>query len=137
MYPRTVVSRALREMRDVARGASRTHLHLRDRIVAVVLISLVVEIVAAVLAFFLERRAPATEIKTFGDAMFWSATQLLTVSSSIKNPVSVGGKVLDVALEAYAIIVVATLAGSFSSFFHRRGRERDAAEDAGRAPAPG
>jgi hypothetical protein len=33
--------------------------------------------------------------------------------------------VLDVFLQAYAISVVAVLAGSWGAFFHRRGMERD------------
>jgi hypothetical protein len=39
--------------------------------------------------------------------------------------VSVGGRVVDIALQFYAITVVASLAGSFAAFFHRRGMERD------------
>jgi hypothetical protein len=48
---------------------------------------------------------------------------LLTVSSSIKNPVTVGGKILDVFMEIYAITVVAALAGAFVSFLQKRGQE--------------
>jgi hypothetical protein len=129
------VSQALVEVRDVVRGASRTHLHLRDRLVAVLTISIVVDLVAAVAAYYLERHVQQTEINSFGDALFWTSTQLLTVSSQLKNPISSGARILDVALEAYAITVVATLAGSFGSFFHRRGRERDEAEADSGAPA--
>lgn len=129
------VSQALVEVRDVGRGASRTHLHLRDRLVAVLTISIVVDLVAAVAVYLFERHASRTEINTFGDALFWTSTQLLTVSSQLKNPISTGARILDVALEAYAITIVAALAGSFGSFFHRRGRERDEAEADGGAPA--
>jgi hypothetical protein len=38
--------------------------------------------------------------------------------------------VIDVFLQAIAISVVATLAGSFAAFFHRRGQERGAAKAA-------
>ena len=58
--------------------------------------------------------------------MFWTTTQLLTVSSSIKNPVSFGGRVLDVFMEAYATIVIGALAGAFGSFIQKRGLEIDA-----------
>jgi succinate dehydrogenase hydrophobic anchor subunit len=117
---------ALREIYDVGRARTATHRHLRDRIVAVALLSLVVDVVCAAIALALERHAAQTEIRTFGSAIFWTSTQLLTVSSSIKNPVSAAARVLDVVMELYAITVVATLAGSFGAFFHRRGRERDA-----------
>jgi hypothetical protein len=43
--------------------------------------------------------------------------QLLTISSSITNPVTTAGKVIDVALEMWAIFVVTAIAGSFASFF--------------------
>ena len=43
--------------------------------------------------------------------------QLLTVSSSLKNPVTAAGKIVDVGLEAWAVFVVTAVAGSFASFF--------------------
>lgn len=137
VYAMEILSRAGREMRDVVRGASNTHLHLRDRLVAVVIISVLVDLVASVAIFFLERTAPRSEIRTMGDALFWTSTQLLTVSSQLRNPISTGARILDIALQAYAISVVAALAGSFGSFFHRRGRERDEAAAASAAEAPG
>ena len=57
------------------------------------------------------------DIHGFGDAFFFAAVQLLTVSSSLKNPVTTGGKIVDVALEIWAIFVVSAVAGSFASFF--------------------
>lgn len=66
-----------------------------------------------------------TEIKTLGSALFWTSTQLLTVSSQLKNPISAGGRVLDVLMEAYAITVIAALAGSIGTFLHKRSLEID------------
>jgi len=48
------------------------------------------------------------------------------------NPLTAAGRILDVGMEAYAITVVAALAGSFGAFFHRRSSERERA-DAGAA----
>ncbi|MCW3049996.1 MAG: hypothetical protein JWO74_4280 [Solirubrobacterales bacterium] len=123
---RRILLAAALEVRDVARGATPTHHHLRDRLVAVALFTVAVDLVCAVLALLLERHAPQTEVKSFGSALFWTSTQLLTVSSQFKNPITTGGRVLDVFMEAYAITVVATLAGSFGSFLHRRSSERQA-----------
>jgi hypothetical protein len=39
------------------------------------------------------------------------------VSSSVKNPVTHAGQVVDVVLEFWAIFVVTAIAGSFASFF--------------------
>jgi hypothetical protein len=40
---------------------------------------------------------------------------MLTVSSQIKNPISLGGRILDVFMEIDAITVIATLAGALGS----------------------
>jgi hypothetical protein len=52
-------------------------------------------------------------------------TQLLTVSSQIKNPISVGGRILDVFMEIWAITVIAALAGALGNFLQKRGQELD------------
>jgi hypothetical protein len=49
--------------------------------------------------------------------VFFTAVQLLTISSAITNPLTAGGKIVDVALEMWAIFVVTSIAGSFASFF--------------------
>ena len=61
---------------------------------------------------------------TYLDALFWTTTQLLTVSSQLPNPERAATKVLDVVLEAWAIIVVASLAATFSDLLHHRTRHR-------------
>ena len=43
--------------------------------------------------------------------------QLLTVSSQITNPLTSGGRIVDVVLQAWAVIVVASIGGSFAAFF--------------------
>jgi hypothetical protein len=82
-----------------------------------------------VLIWLFERHAHGTAIVTIADALFWTTTQLLTVSSQLPNPISTPARILDVFLQAYAISVVAMLAGSFGAFFHRRGIERDPPEN--------
>ena len=125
MYISRVVGRALSEVRDVVRGRTPTHEGLRDRVAAVLFVTIGVNLVCAVLAFVFERHAKQTQIASFGSALFWTSTQLLTVSSSLQNPVSTAGRVLDVAMEAYAITVIATLAGAVGSFMIKRTRERE------------
>ena len=87
--------------------------------------TVILDAVASVFVFLFERHADGTEITTLGDSVFWTSTQLLTVSSQLHNPISTPARVLDIFLQAYAISVVAMLAGSFGAFFHRRGIERD------------
>ena len=90
----------------------------------VLTVSLVLDLIAAALALLAERTGHGTEIHNYWDAWFWTTTQLLTVSSQMKNPVSTGGRIVDVLLEAYAITVVASLAAMFANFFHHRSVER-------------
>ena len=123
MYIARVTGSAAREIRDVARAGTPTHGHLRDRLVAVAVATLAVDLACAALAWLLEHDAQQTQITSFASALFWTSTQLLTVSSSIQNPISTGGRILDVAMEAYAITVVATLAGSIGAFMIKRARE--------------
>jgi hypothetical protein len=116
---------ARQEVSDVVRAASPTHEHLRYRLLLVFVATLALDLVASLLVLGFERNAPRTEITNFGDSLFWTSTQLLTVSSQLPNPISTPARILDVFLQAYAISVVAILAGSFGAFFHRRGLERD------------
>ena len=112
-------------MGRVFRAVTPTHAYLRSRLVALAIASFLLDAVASVLIFFFERHADRTEITNFGDAVFWTTTQLLTVSSQLRNPISAPARVLDIGLQAWAISAVAILAGSFGAFFHRRGNEID------------
>jgi hypothetical protein len=123
--PLGVLRSAAREFGDVLRAATATHRRLRDQLVTIIVATVGADLLCAIAAFLLERHSQQTEIKTFGSAAFWTTTQMLTVSSQIKNPISVGGRILDVFMEIYAISVIATLAGAFGSFLQKRGQELD------------
>ena len=109
----------------VAQAVTPTHAHLRSRLTALAMATIMLDIVASVLIFFFERHADRTQITTFGDSVFWTTTQVLTVSSQLPNPISTPARVLDIGLQAWAISAVAILAGSFGAFFHRRSTEID------------
>jgi hypothetical protein len=83
--------------------------------------------VCAVLGFVFEHDQKQTEIKSLGSALFWTSTQMLTVSSNIQNPISFPGRVLDVVMEIYAITVIGSMAGALGAFLLKRGEELDAA----------
>jgi hypothetical protein len=123
--PAGALRRHAQEIGNVLRAATPTHRRFREHLVATVatVATVAIDVISAGAAFVLERHAPQTEIKTLADALFWTTTQLLTVSSSLKNPISAGGRILDVVMEIYAITVVAALAGAFGSFLQRRGQD--------------
>src|SRR5450631_2737679 len=116
MYVTRAISSAGREVGQIVRADTPTHGRLRDQLTAVVLATIGIDLFCAVLALIFERHVHSTQIQSFGSAIFWTSTQLLTVSSQIQNPLSVGGRILDIAMEAYAITVVGALAGSIGSF---------------------
>jgi voltage-gated potassium channel len=113
----------MRGVRDVAGGATARHTHLRRRVAEIVLSILVVDIVGTALMLMFEHGTQSSEITNVGDALFWTTAQLLTVSSQMRNPVTTGGRIVDVFLMAFAITVVASLAGSFGSFFRHADEE--------------
>jgi hypothetical protein len=116
------MTRVLRGVAMTVRGDTPAHADLRSRVLGVTLVSIAVDVVAACIAWAFEHGHG--EITTFGNALFWTTTQLLTVSSQFPNPLTTGGKALDVVLELYAIVVVTSVAGAFASFFHHRTLER-------------
>jgi voltage-gated potassium channel len=93
------------------------HRRLIARISLALGLTLAFDVTGAILTFFFERHAHGTDIHSFGDAFFFSTVQLLTVSSQITNPLTSGGRVVDVVLQAWAVIVVASIGGSFAAFF--------------------
>jgi Ion channel len=93
------------------------HRRLLARLWLVVLATAVIDLVGTGAIYFLERHAHGTEVKTFGDALFFTTVQLLTVSSQLKNPLTAAGRVVDVLLELWAVVVVAGSAGAVAAFF--------------------
>jgi hypothetical protein len=88
-----------------------------SRLLLVLVLTLIVDLVGTVFVYFLERGVKDGDIHSFGDAAFFTTVQLLTVSSQIKNPLTVGGRIVDIVLEVWAVIVVAGSAGAITSFF--------------------
>jgi hypothetical protein len=91
------------------------HRRLVSRLLLALIATLVVDAFGTVLVWAFEQGKG--DIHGIGDAAFFSTVQLLTVSSQIKNPLTAGGKVVDVFLEVWALFVVTAIAGSFAAFF--------------------
>jgi hypothetical protein len=92
------------------------HRRLVARLLVALALTLVVDLVGTVLTYAFERQAHG-DIHSLGDALFFSTVQLLTVSSQISNPLTAAGRVVDVFLELWALVVVTGVAGSFAAFF--------------------
>jgi hypothetical protein len=113
-----------REVGMVVRGESPTHRVLRSRLAFLTMATLVLDAVGTVAIYALEHADRRSGFHDWGGALFWVSTQLTTISSQLPNPVTTGGRVLDVVLQVWAVTVVATLAASLASFFRARHEER-------------
>ena len=93
------------------------HRRLLARLLLAFGLSLGVFVIGTVLIWLLESGHRGGDIHGLGDAAFFTGVQLLTVSSQMRNPLTSGGKIVDVALEVWALFVVTAVAGSFATFF--------------------
>jgi hypothetical protein len=108
--------------RPHARGR---HLVLRRRIIQALLLVAVVDAIGTVLMWMFENDVQKSEIRNLWDAFFFTTVQLLTVSSQMRNPVTTGGRVVDIFLELTALCLVSGIAGAFASFFLDPGKQDD------------
>jgi voltage-gated potassium channel len=104
------------ELRRLVTWGER-HRRLLARVLIAFCLSAVVDAVAAVLMWSFESGLQGSDIHGFGDALFFATVQIATVSSSLRNPVTNAGQIVDVVLELWGIFVVTAVAGSFASFF--------------------
>jgi hypothetical protein len=101
------------------------HNVLRRRLLEALVLVLVVDAIGTTLMWFFEDDVGRSEIHNLWDAFFFSTVQLLTVSSQLRNPVTTGGRIVDIVLELTALCLVSGIAGVFASFFLNLGGERD------------
>jgi hypothetical protein len=108
------------ELHKFARGATREHSKFRDRVATTLLATLAVDAIGTTLMYLFEHGKKHSDIGSVFQGFFWVTAQLLTVSSQMKNPVTTGGRIVDMFLELWAITVVATVAGSFAAFLQKK-----------------
>jgi hypothetical protein len=111
----------LEELARLLRWEER-HRRLVARLLLVLAATAVVDAVGTILVYALERHARGSDIHGLFDAFFFTTVQLLTVSSQIRNPLTTGGRIVDIALEVWAVVVVAGSAGAIASFFQSADR---------------
>jgi hypothetical protein len=84
-----------------------------------------VDAAGTLLMWLFEDDVGRSQIHNLWDAFFFSTVQLLTVSSQMRNPVTTGGRIVDIFLELTALCLVTGIAGAFASFFLHLERERN------------
>lgn len=120
MYPARLLRDLAVELHRVGRGRTREHAKLRDRLAMAFLATLCVDAVGTALMYHLEHGEDGSQITSVFTAFFWVTTQLLTVSSQMANPVTTGGRVVDIFLELWALGVVTAAVGAVAAFFHAK-----------------
>ena len=93
------------------------HRRLFARLVLTLVLTSIVFFAGTLLNWVFETGHKGGQINGLADAAFFTGTQLLTVSSSLPNPVTTVGRLIDIVLEIWAIVVVTAVAGSFATFF--------------------
>lgn len=97
------------------RGSESTLALLRRRRLGqLAVVSAMVVLLGAAVCFLLEADASDSQIQTFGNALWWSATLITTVGSEL-YPVTVGGRILGFLLMLYAIGVFSYFIGAIAS----------------------
>ena len=135
--PHEHIQRATNGLRAIARGDTHIHVRFRDRLLAILWVTVALVAISTVAVYLIERNAQGAEIDSLFDAFLFSSSRLLT-ASSIVDPQTNALQILEVGFDVYAITVVAALAGSFGAFFHARGKQIDEArESAAAAPTGG
>ena len=130
MLPIRALQRLFRALHHLATSQTEAHVNLRHRLAAAVIVTALIDLIGSALDYHFEHDRVRDGISSFGEAVFWTTAQLLTVSSQMPNPVTTGGRIVDILLELYAIVVVTTVAGSWADFFHHRREERQDAQAA-------
>ena len=109
-----------RELHRFIRGATDEHEKFRRRLATLILVTAVIDAIGTALMYAFEHGKERSDIGSAFESFFWVTTQLLTVSSQMANPVTTGGRVVDIFLQIWAITVVATVAASFAAFLQKK-----------------
>jgi len=101
-------------------------------------VTTLVAFISAVLEVFFERRAADSNIRSFGDALWWVGETVSTVGYGDYYPVTVGGRLVAILLFVNGVALVSVLtAGLAQSYTRADADEREAKAKAAAAAATG
>jgi voltage-gated potassium channel len=103
-----------------------------------VTVAAVIMTVCAVVVFNVERSDPASNIKTFPDALWWAVSTVTTVGYGDKYPTTEGGRAVAVILMLTGIALVGTITAAVAAWFvgsTQKANRRAAEEDEDQAQA--
>lgn len=112
------------------RGNTAAHLRRRVLIVAGTTVVMFVYVIALA-EFRVERYADGSNIRSFGDAVWWACVTMATVGYGDYYPVTVPGRVLAVILMIGGIAIVGTASATIVSYLTERTQHLRRHEDRG------
>jgi voltage-gated potassium channel len=110
----------------VARAGDAVRVVLtRHRLNYTLLVAALSLVVGSLLVWEFERTAPAANISTIPDALWWGLTTITTVGYGDRFPTTPGGRAIGAILMVLGIAFFGLLAASLSSFLVQRDTNRD------------
>ena len=104
---------------------------LRGRIVLFTAVSSLLLVYASSLAVLdVERRVPGTDIRNFGDALWWSISTITTVGYGDYSPKSLMGRLVAVLLMVGGISLIGMITATVASWIVQRVADTDSALEA-------
>ena len=101
------------------RGNSPSHLRRRVLIVAGTFVVMFIYVISLA-EFQVERYAQGSNIRSFGDAVWWACVTMATVGYGDYYPVTVPGRVLAVVLMMGGVAIVGTASATIVSYLNER-----------------
>ena len=114
MQSRRVHRRLATTVRDTVFSEEERFRQFRRQIAEIALGTSLVIAAGTLLVFLFERNASGTAITNIGDSLFWTTAQVLTVSSAMPVPLTTGGRVVDVFLMGYAVVMIGAVVSVFN-----------------------
>ncbi|MGI8643836.1 MAG: potassium channel family protein [Thermomicrobiales bacterium] len=111
------INRGMRVLRRVTRG---------ERFAYFSALSIAVVLISAAGVYYFERDAADSNIRTFGDALWWSSTVVTTVNAE-KYAVTIEGRIIGILIRLFALSVFGLLTASIASYFVGKDAEERAA----------
>jgi len=90
---------------------------MQNGVVSVVVTAFLLIIFCSIGVLMFEQQSPNANIKTAGDAIWWSVTTITTVGYGDKYPVTTGGRIVAMILMVSGIGIFGTLSGLAASYF--------------------
>lgn len=115
------ILRVIRLLRAIRIAQKFNALVLKDKAqtgaVSVILTAFLLIIFCALGVLTFEQQNPNANIKSAGDAIWWSVTTITTVGYGDKYPVTTGGRIVAMALMVCGIGIFGTLSGVAATYF--------------------